>query len=198
MRANLKVSEPKPPDDPDGPLAFSMEGFKGRPPAELIPRYWSPGWNSVQALNKFQEEVGGLLIGGSPGRRLIEMSADAQISYFQDIPDAFAPRPDEYLALPLHHIFGSEELSRLSPPIRERTPEAYVALNPALAGQLGVAEGEGVRIDSDGRSLRLPARLMASLPAGMLGLPVGLPAIPARLPVWSRLRPGTEQEGGQG
>jgi NADH-quinone oxidoreductase subunit G len=197
MRANINVSEPKPPDDPDTPLAFSMEGYKGHPPAELIPRYWAPGWNSVQALNKFQEEVDGLLIGGSPGRRLIEMSADAQISYFQDIPDAFAPRPDEYLIVPLPHIFGSEELSSTSPPIHERSPEPYLALNPALAGQLGVAEGEGVQIDLDGRSLRLPARLMASLPAGMLGLPVGLPAIPARLPGWGRLRPGAEQEGGQ-
>ena len=52
---------PEPPHDPDAPLSFSMEGFHGPPPAALIPRYWAPGWNSVQALNKFQEEVGGPL-----------------------------------------------------------------------------------------------------------------------------------------
>ncbi|HEX9385337.1 MAG TPA: NADH-quinone oxidoreductase subunit NuoG, partial [Anaerolineales bacterium] len=72
MQANVSVHEPKPPDDPDAPLAFSMEGYKGQPPPSLTPRYWSPGWNSEQALNKFQAEVGGPLIGGSPGRRLIE------------------------------------------------------------------------------------------------------------------------------
>jgi len=194
MRANLNVSEPKPPDDPDAPLAFSMEGYKGRPPAELIPRYWAPGWNSVQALNKFQEEVGGLLIGGSPGRRLIEMSTNAQISYFQDIPDAFTSRADEYLAVPLHHIFGSEELSSLSPPIHERSPEPYLALNPALAEELSLDEGQEVQVDLDGRMLRLPARFIASLPANMLGLPVGLPGIPVRLPVWSKLRKNGEGE----
>jgi NADH-quinone oxidoreductase subunit G len=43
-----------------------------QPPPALIPRYWSPGWNSVQAINKFQIEGGGPLHGGDPGRRLIE------------------------------------------------------------------------------------------------------------------------------
>ena len=73
MHANIDVHEPKPPDDPDSPLAFSMEGYprRSRPP-RLIPRFWAPGWNSVQAVNKFQDEVGGPLRGGDPGRRLIE------------------------------------------------------------------------------------------------------------------------------
>ncbi len=72
MLADVSVHEPKPPDDPDTPLAFSMEGYQDQPPAPLISRYWSPGWNSVQALNKFQQEVGGPLNGGDPGKRLIE------------------------------------------------------------------------------------------------------------------------------
>ena len=70
--ANVHIHEPALPDDFDSPLAFSMEGFCGEPPAALIPRYWAPGWNSVQALNKFQAEVGGPLHGGDPGMRLIE------------------------------------------------------------------------------------------------------------------------------
>ena len=32
---------------------------RARPRPRLITRYWSPGWNSVQALNQFQEEIGG-------------------------------------------------------------------------------------------------------------------------------------------
>ncbi len=72
MTANVDVHEPQPPDDPDSPLAFSMEGYDGQPPPALLPAFWAPGWNSVQALNKFQIEVGGPLRGGDPGRRLIE------------------------------------------------------------------------------------------------------------------------------
>jgi NADH-quinone oxidoreductase subunit G len=71
MLANVSLHEPKLPDDPDTPLSFSMEGYEGQPPAPLISRYWSPGWNSVQALNKFQQEVGGPLRGGDAGVRLI-------------------------------------------------------------------------------------------------------------------------------
>jgi NADH-quinone oxidoreductase subunit G len=72
MLADISVHEPAPPADPDTPLAFSMEGYQDQPPPPLISRYWSPGWNSVQALNKFQQEVGGPLHGGDPGKRLIE------------------------------------------------------------------------------------------------------------------------------
>jgi NADH-quinone oxidoreductase subunit G len=75
ITAQLNVSEPKPPDDPDSPLAFSMEGSREQPPPALIARYWAPGWNSVQALNKFQQEIGGPLRGGDPGVRLIEPEA---------------------------------------------------------------------------------------------------------------------------
>ncbi len=72
IHADLGVREPKPPDDPGSPLAFSMEGTPGPPPAPLITRYWSPGWNSVQSLTRFQEEIGGALRGGDPGVRLVE------------------------------------------------------------------------------------------------------------------------------
>jgi NADH-quinone oxidoreductase subunit G len=212
MLANKNVNEPKPPPDPDAPLAFSMEGYEGRPPASLIPRYWAPGWNSVQALNKFQQEVGGLLIGGSPGQRpsipfraqagsgqrLIAAAADAQVSYFRDVPGMFSLREGEVLAIPLYHIFGSEELSSLSPPIQERSPGPYLALSPALAEQLGVGAGEQVSIDVLGRSLRLPARLLDSLPENMVGLPAGLPGIPAGLPALSKLRrAASDGEGSQ-
>ncbi|HLF73231.1 MAG TPA: NADH-quinone oxidoreductase subunit NuoG [Anaerolineales bacterium] len=187
MLANVTVHEPKPPDDPDAPLNFSMEGYKGRPPSSLIPRYWAPGWNSVQALNKFQAEVGGPLIGGSPGRRLIEPSPGAKTSYPQEVPEAFVPRQDEVLALPLHHIFGSEEFSRLSPAIAERTPEAYAAVNPALAEKFGAVEGQQIQIRLGSDLVTLPLRLDASLPGGVVGLPTGIPGIPAVLPAWAKL-----------
>ncbi len=115
MLANVSLHEPKPPDDPDTPLAFSMEGYEGRPPAPLISRYWSPGWNSVQSLNKFQQEIGGPLQGGDPGKRLIEPEQDKKPTYFSALPAA-----GEQAFVPEHHIFGSEELSAYAAAIRER------------------------------------------------------------------------------
>ena len=193
MRANINVSEPKPPEDPDTPLAFSMEGFKGQPPSALIPRYWSPGWNSVQSLNKFQEEVGGLLKGGSPGRRLIGAVDKMEPAYFDEIPAPFEPHPDEFLTIPLYHIFGTDPLSRMAPAVLERAPAPYLALSEKDAQKLGVDEGQKVRIKLGAYSLSLPAQL-GPLPTGTVGLPVGLPTIPAALPVWSKLEAGGAQE----
>ena len=71
--ANRTVHEPAPPTDPDSPFVFSMEGQPlTSAPGRLLPFYWWPRWNSVQSLNKFQEEVGGPLRGGEPGVRLLE------------------------------------------------------------------------------------------------------------------------------
>ena len=86
IRAQIDVHEPKSPEDPDTPLAFSMEGDHRQPPSALIPRFWAPGWNSVQSLNKFQQEVGGHLRGGDPGMRLIEPHPQIKAACFKDIP----------------------------------------------------------------------------------------------------------------
>ncbi len=41
----ISVHEPKPPEDADSPLAFSMEGSPDQAPAAVTPFFWSPGWN---------------------------------------------------------------------------------------------------------------------------------------------------------
>ena len=105
ISANVDVHEAPPPPDPDTPLAFSMEGYPNQPPAALIPRFWAPGWNSVQSVNKFQNEVGGPLRGGDPGRRLLEPPAAGKAAYFTQIPPAFVPREDEWYVLPAYHLF---------------------------------------------------------------------------------------------
>jgi len=72
MNANIAVSETKPPEDTDSPLAFSMEGQQENPPSSFVPFYWSPGWNSVQALYNYLDEPNGSMKGGDPGIKLIE------------------------------------------------------------------------------------------------------------------------------
>ena len=141
MLADVSVHEPKPPADPDTPLAFSMEGYQDQPPAPLISRYWSPGWNSVQALNKFQQEVGGPLNGGDPGKRLLEPSTlilreeepprplrervgvrgdSGKITFFPYVLETSKPNADEQIDLQLQNSLGLEELSGYSPAIVER------------------------------------------------------------------------------
>ncbi len=187
MTANIEVVEPKPPEDPDTPLAFTMEGFQlpPSPPSPLIPRFWAPGWNSEQAVNKFQEEVPGPLKGGNPGRRLIEPAQGEPPAPFQEMPAAFEARDGEWLVVPLYHIFGSEELSILAEGIAELAPRPYLALHPEEAGRHGLREGEEVDLALGGRSRRLAVRLVPTLPRGMAGVPAGLPGLEGiELPAW--------------
>jgi NADH-quinone oxidoreductase subunit G len=188
MLANISVHEPKSPGDVDSPLAFSMEGYQGEPPASLTPRFWAPGWNSIQSLNKFQEEIGGPLRGGDSGLRLIEPAHVDKESYFRQVPAALQPREDEWLAVPIHHIFGSEELSSLTPGIAERAPRLYVGLAPQDAHSLQVQEGDQVQVTLDSVEHDLSVQIMSTLPRGMIGLPVGLPGLRGiALPAWAQV-----------
>ena len=189
MHANVNVDEPMTPADPDSPLSFSMEGYQGQPPSSLLPRYWSPGWNSVQALNKFQEEVGGSMRGGDPGQRLIEPVDGSTRPYFDNIPAPFSARPDQWLVVPLYHVFGSEELSVLSPGVAELSPRPYVALHPDDAQRIGVAEGALLELSGENTLDRLRVKLDATLVPGMAGVPAGLPKVAAiSLPGWFTLQ----------
>jgi NADH-quinone oxidoreductase subunit G len=181
--ANINVSEPKPPDDPDTPLAFSMEGAPVHPPGALIPFVWSPGWNSIQATNFYQKEIGGPLRGGDPGVRMFEPAPSNSLSYFSGIPSVFEPREGEWLLVPMHDIFGSDELSRSAPGIAELAQTPYVAMNAD-----DLTEGEEVDVRCAGSTFRVPVRIRPDLPRGVAGLPAGvLPLAGCGLPEWGTI-----------
>ncbi len=178
MRANISVHEPRTSQDNDTAFAFSMEGYSGSvEPRQQVPFAWSPGWNSPQAWNKFQDEVGGSLRAGDPGKRLIETRGD-NLGWFSAVPAAFSPSRGTWQAVPLYHLFGSEENSSRALPVQERIPAAYVALAKSEADRLGVNEGALLSLTINGQALRLPLRIDEELGAGLIGLPSGLAGIP--------------------
>ncbi|MGH9452324.1 MAG: NADH-quinone oxidoreductase subunit NuoG [Terriglobia bacterium] len=186
IHAGINVSEPKPPEDFDTPLSYTMEGYPDQPPSPLIPFFWSPGWNSIQAVNKFQEEIAGPLRGGDAGVRLIEPGQGT--SEAGAIPDAFATKPDERLLVPLYHIFGSEEMSHQAPAVAELAPKSYAAVNAADAAQFQLKDGDEAVVSVNGTSLRLPVRVRPEIPAGVAGLPVGLAGGEwLNLPAWGKI-----------
>ncbi|MDG9976590.1 NADH-quinone oxidoreductase subunit NuoG [Ectopseudomonas oleovorans] len=178
MRANISVHEPRQPQDQDSAFAFSMEGYAGsKEDRQQIPFAWSPGWNSPQAWNKFQDEVGGHLRAGDPGVRLLEAAGNA-LPWFA-VNAAFNPAAGTWQVAPLHHLFGSEENSARAKPIQERMPEPYVALAREEATRLGVNDGALLALRINGQALRLPLQVRDDLAVGLVGLPLGLPGIPA-------------------
>jgi NADH-quinone oxidoreductase subunit G len=191
--ANLSVHEPKPPDDPDSPLAYSMEGALVEPPAATVPRFWSPGWNSIQALNKYQEEINGPLRGGPAGVRLIEPAAGGAV-FVAAVPDRFeppAPPADgsgAFYIVTRGQVFGSDEISRYAAPIAERIPPPFVAVAPDDAARAGWEAGSGVEVEVAGQRFVLPIALQADLPHGVAALPAGVGDLKGlHLPAWGRI-----------
>jgi NADH-quinone oxidoreductase subunit G len=176
MLANATVHEPKPPDDPDSPLSFSMEGTPKQAPPPLIPFFWAPAWNSIQAVNKFQSEIAGPLRNNGHGVRLIDAGA-AKPDFYRDIPEPFEIRNGQWLVVPLHHIFSSEELSSYAPGVAE------LAMSPCLT----LNQEDGIAIGPEALLLgnRLPVRIMPQLPKGVAGILAGVPPFEGiELPAW--------------
>jgi len=189
MNTHVHVSEPKPPEDPDSSLSYTMEGYRGMPPSSMIPFFWAPGWNSVQSVNKYQQSVGGPLRGGDPGVRLFEPVTGAKAPYFLSVPEKFISLEDHLLVVPLHHIFGSEELSVHAPAVAARAPEPYVMVSAADAEALKLGEGQVLAFEVEGQPYRLPVRISHALPKGAAGLPYGLQGLPfVELPAWGILK----------
>ncbi|OJS23200.1 NADH-quinone oxidoreductase subunit G [Escherichia coli] len=177
MRANISVHEPRQPQDIDTMFTFSMEG-NNQPTAHRsqVPFAWAPGWNSPQAWNKFQDEVGGKLRFGDPGVRLFETSENG-LDYFTSVPARFQPQDGKWRIAPYYHLFGSDELSQRAPVLQSRMPQPYIKLNPADAAKLGVNAGTHVSFSYDGNTVTLPVEIAEGLTAGQVGLPMGMSGI---------------------
>jgi NADH-quinone oxidoreductase subunit G len=205
MDADVSVFEPAPDTDTDSALAYSLEGVgPAQAPAGLLPRTWSPGWNSASGLHKLQEEVNGPLRNGPVGARLLDRglaggasaagitagagagiaggsAGGGAIAAGQPAPaapGAHQARPDEFLLLPLHHIYGSDDRSMYTPGVAGRAPAPYIALGSADAGRLGLADGDWLELWQPWMDVRAPFRLLPSLPEGVAGVPAGLPDMP--------------------
>ena len=180
---NITISEPKTPEDPDSALSFSMEGTPDKPPAALIPFFWSPGWNSIQATNTYQKEPGGPLRSGDAGVRMFEPAARNGQSWFSAIPPAFEPREGEWLLLPMHHFIGSEELSLAARGLGELATKPHVFVNST-----DLAEGTEVELSCASGTFRLPVRLRPDLPRGVACLSAGIaPLSGVTMPAWGKI-----------
>lgn len=178
MNAGISVIEPKPPQDDDSPLAFSMEGYKGVTPSYLTPYYWSPGWNSVQAMNKYTDEPAGSLKDDNPGVLLFSEKTYPLNDFFKDIPEPFRPEKDKLLVVPVYLIFGSDELSSKSKSVSERIPDPFLILNKKEMTTLQVIENEVFKLTVNQLIIKVKIKADDALPDGIAGLSIIFPGTP--------------------
>lgn len=178
MHAHESVHEPRQPRDEETPLAYSMEGMLPGAPAALLPFVWAPGWNSNQALHRFQAEVDGALRGGPAGARLLARATE-QTTIPTANPAPFAAQSDRWLLVPRPRLFGSDELSAMSPPVAALTVTC-LELCPADAEALGVTDGDGLTVDGE---TTLEVRINPRMVAGCAGYSAGCPGTQALRPL---------------
>ncbi|MEN8290901.1 NADH-quinone oxidoreductase subunit NuoG [Acinetobacter radioresistens] len=174
MRAPLSVHEPKQPTDIDSALTFSMEGYVGPQKASsLVPFAWAAGWNSPQAWNKYQDEVGGHLKGGDSGVRLFDRLAKRPARSYV-APVAVLANAESFRLVPMHHIFASGEFTVKTPAMETRIPEAMFAVGEQDASRLNVQDGQRITVKTGDTTISLPVQVIEYLPTGYIGYPVGL------------------------
>lgn len=196
-------------EDPETPFAFSMEGFAGHSPPALMSRVWSPGWNSNEAINQFQIEVGGPLHGGDPGVRIFtgeapsantspspNTSPSSSVSPSTHPSGAATmsepPRNGDVLVCATAEIFGSEETARRAPALAELAPDCYLRIHPERAAALGFSHDgpHGVELEGGGVSVRFAATVIldSTLPTLVVTIPSGYPETRWwQEPVWMTL-----------
>ncbi|MDR7272019.1 NADH-quinone oxidoreductase subunit G [Pelomonas saccharophila] len=152
-----------------------LQSFVGvvRPLAET-----RPAWKVLRVLGNLlglpgfdqdsSEQVREQALGGDfSGRLSNATSAGAQVAAKGEGVERFANLP----------IYATDALVRNSTSLQLTTDgreAATVGLPSSLWAQLGLAEGDQVRVVQDGGAAQLPARLEAGLPEGVARVPAGL------------------------
>lgn len=186
MYANINVHESSVPYDADSMFTFSMEGNSlPQSPHQHIAFAWSPGWNSVQSWNKFQDEVGGHLCHGDPGIKLFnnKLKLFGWLNYKVNIYDNIMNKKNNHWHIvPYWHLFGSEEMSQRSYFIKQAMLDPYVILNKQDAKFLGINDNMMFLLFyCDDQEFKLLIKFSDVLVSGYIGLPIGFPGIPLSL-----------------
>ena len=208
LQAQFNVHEPQQPSDSDSALSYSMEGVPvyrratsqdaNLPP---LPFAWYPGWNSNQALHKFDQLRRGQLGREVAEARLIPSAKPLlRDDYAADIaPDIASSDATDtstststdtstgtstgtrsqpsLLIVPQPLAFGSEELSSMADAIAARSEVACLWLHPDDAQHQGIDDGDRVAIVLDQQDVSLQARLDDGQPPGTARVADGMPPL---------------------
>lgn len=169
IKADINVHEAKQPVDRQTALAFSMEGIPLQKDSSLLSAAWAPGWNSNQAIGKFQDEINGELRQGCKGLHLLQRSNPARKS-----KSVVAERDAQKLTLYfIDHIFGGEELSAEASAIRARSVAPYLCIGVAEAKEVGLEQHGLAQVRVGEYEIQLPVLIRQRIAAAAIGIYCG-------------------------
>ncbi|ACL30532.1 NADH-quinone oxidoreductase subunit NuoG [Buchnera aphidicola] len=181
LRSNIDVHEPCQPKDINTMFAFSMEGYN-QPNSSVsnIPFAWFPGWNSPQAWNKFQVEVGRNLISGDSGIHIFK-KYEKKTDVYLNIVLKNSIKEKYWNIIPYYHLFGNEELTQYSSIIQENIPLEYALIGLSDAIKMGLKKDSIVEFNCLKKDYCLPVQVSKYLTEKQIGLPIGRKGFPLAL-----------------
>ena len=173
MTANVSVHEPKPPQDPDSPYVFSMEGAPARNLQGQSAFFWAPSWNSVSALNKYQSRIGGPLRNGYDGVRLVTPEASHGA-----VPTPAAPE-GVLVAVAAPNVYASDDRAVRTAALRALVPDAHLAMHPSTATTFGLTDGGRATVRTASGAVTLTVALHEAVAPGVVTVPHRFPGVAA-------------------
>lgn len=178
-RSHIDIHEPSQPIDNDTMFAFSMEGYN-QPHSSVrhIPFAWFPGWNSPQAWNKFQKNIGQSLLSGNSGVHLFKKNNSTNVNISKKIISHSVIRDKYWYIIPYYHLYGNEELTQYSALIKENIPVAYALVSVQDAIKLNLKEDSIIEFHCLNKNYRVTIQLSKHLTKYQIGLPLGRRGFP--------------------
>lgn len=175
MNAAVQIHEPKQPVELDSGLAFSMEGAPLYQASPLNSITWSPGWNSNEALHRFQQEINGPLKEANAEVLIFEQIQAVLHEPKNTIPDEITElNENQVIAIRKPNIFGSEVQSSCSASLKSRFPKAVIGIHPETAANMQIEHV--VNLKMFGHQISLSIQTDERLPKGLITVP-DLPTI---------------------
>ncbi|CAL4320193.1 NADH-quinone oxidoreductase subunit G [Buchnera aphidicola (Protaphis terricola)] len=179
LKSNINIHESSQPTDVNTMFSFSMEGYNS-PNKSLayIPFAWFPGWNSPQAWNKFQVEIGRELIAGDSGVFLFKDNKKNMNVYFNV---KYTIEKKYWSIIPYYHIFGNEELTQYSSIIKKNIPLPYILISRIDGMEMNLKDNSIIEFSYLNENFRLKICLSKYLTSKQIGLPIGRKGFPISL-----------------
>jgi len=173
LRSHIDIHEPQQPKDTDSMFSFSMEGSnRFYEYSSYIPFVWSPGWNSPQAWNKFQKEIGGDLKNGNPGVLLFKEKIKKTI-FFSINYKTCVTKKNFFTIVPYFTLFGVDEISQYSPEIHHKIHSVYALISVKDAKEKNLESDSTIMFQCLDQTFHISIKLSKTLSSKNIALPIG-------------------------
>ncbi|CAL4042335.1 NADH-quinone oxidoreductase subunit G [Buchnera aphidicola (Takecallis arundicolens)] len=169
--SEFNIHEPGQNNDINTMFSFSMEGIQQpNQDVEYVPFVWSPGWNSIQAWNKYIFDKNNY----NSGMRIFQTNGVKKEYFFNKINITYDQDCD-WKIIPYYVLFGSEELSQNSDIIRNKCSVLYALVNEKYRNKFCLKQDCMIEFECLDQIFQLLIKFSSKIPLKTLGLPLGFP-----------------------